>query len=130
MAGQEGVPDPAGEPAGGAPAPAAPAAPRPPGARRGARRGARPKRRFRPDVALPLGGALVALVVWGVLVWVAIGAGREARGGESGQWLWLVLAALGAVVCLFGALWLVTLALRRVGLLSSPEPSAPGAPRH
>lgn len=125
MAGQEGVPDAAGE---------APAAPRPPGARRGARRGARPKRRFRSDVALPLAGALVALTVWGLLVWVAIGAGREARGGESGQWLWLALAALGAVACLFGALWLVTLALRRVGLLSGPErpeaSAAPGPRRH
>jgi ABC-type nickel/cobalt efflux system permease component RcnA len=69
--------------------------------------------------------SFVALVGWAGLVWVAIHFGRSARAGESGQWAYLVAASLGAVVCLFGCLWLVTLLLRRAGILEDnrrPEP--------
>ncbi|QIG41528.1 hypothetical protein G5V58_00965 [Nocardioides anomalus] len=104
MAGQEGLPgsDPSG------------------GARRGARRGPRPRRTFRPDLALLGAGSLLTLLAWVVLVWLAIGAGRDARGGESGRWTVLVLCSVGAVVCLFGCLWLLTALLRAVGVLEQP----------
>lgn len=103
------------------------------GARGGSRRGPRPKRRFRPELVGLGAGAVLAIAVWGLLVWLAIGFGRDARGGDSGQWLWLALTTLGAVVCLFGALWLVTLLLRGIGLLDQPTRtprSGGGARRH
>jgi hypothetical protein len=65
---------------------------------------------------------VVALAAWGVLVWAAIGFGRSARGGDSGDWLYLALASLGAVACLFLCLWLVTVVLRRIGLLEDKRP--------
>jgi hypothetical protein len=104
VAGQEGLP-------GGAPRG---------GARRGSRRGPRPKRSFRPDLAALGAGSLLTLVAWVVLVWLAIGAGRDARGGESGQWTVLVLCSIGAVACLFACLWLLTALLRAVGVLEQP----------
>jgi ABC-type nickel/cobalt efflux system permease component RcnA len=85
--------------------------------RGGARRAAKPKRTVQPRV-IGLGlAAFVALVGWAVLVWVAIHFGRSARSGESGQWAYLAAASVGAVVCLFVCLWLVTVLLRRVGIL-------------
>jgi len=90
--------------------------------RAGARRGARPKRTLQPQLLLLGGGAVLALVGWGVLVWAAIGFGRSARGGDSGDWVFLALASLGAVGCLFGCLWLVTLLLRKVGILEEKRP--------
>ncbi len=64
---------------------------------RGAGPGAapRPKRRFRPELLALGAGAALAVVVWGLLVWLAIGFGRDARGGDSGQWLWLVAGERG-----------------------------------
>ena len=98
--------------------------------RGGARRAAKPKGRLQPKlVALAL-GALVALVVWGVLVWVAVDSGRSARGGDSGKWLYLAVASVGAVVCLFLCLWLCTLLLRRVGILEDNRPRVPQTHRH
>jgi hypothetical protein len=67
-------------------------------------------------VALGL-AAFVALVGWAVLVWIAIHYGRSARGGESGKWAYLAAASVGAVVCLFACLWLLTVLLRRIGVL-------------
>jgi hypothetical protein len=90
--------------------------------RGGSRRAARPKRSFRPGL-IGLGAAsFVALVAWGALVWVAIHYGRSARGGDSGKWTYLAGASVGAVVCLFVSLWLVTLLLRRVGVLEDRRP--------
>jgi hypothetical protein len=85
--------------------------------RGGTRRAAKPKRSFRPGLAGLGLAALVALVAWGLLVWVAIHYGRSARGGDSGKWTYLAAASVGAVVCLFVSLWLVTLLLRRLGVL-------------
>lgn len=87
------------------------------GTRAGSRRAARPKRTLQPRLLLLGLGALVALVAWGFLVWAAIDFGRSARGGDSGAWLYLAVASVGAVACLFGCLWLVTLLLRRIGLI-------------
>ena len=85
--------------------------------RGGARRAAKPKPRLRPGLLGLTLGALVALAVWGLLVWLAIGSGRSARGGDSAQWGVLAAASLGAVVSLFVCLWLVTMLLRKVGIL-------------
>jgi hypothetical protein len=90
--------------------------------RGGARRAAKPKRSFHPGLAALGVFALVALAAWGVLVWVAIHYGRSARGGDSGQWAYLAAASVGAVVCLFVSLWLVTVLLRRVGVLEEKRP--------
>jgi hypothetical protein len=67
-------------------------------------------------------GALVGLAAWGLLVWAAIGFGRDARAGEGIAWLWLVLVALVAVGCLFAALMLVVAVLRGVGILAPRAP--------
>ena len=92
------------------------------GTRAGARRGARPRRTLPPRL-LALGlGAVVALVAWGLLVWQAIDFGRSAREGDSGAWLWLAVASLAAVACLFTCLWLVTVLLRVVGVLAEKRP--------
>jgi len=85
--------------------------------RGGARRAAKPKPRLRPELLGLAVGALVALAVWGFLVWLAVDSGRSARGGDSGKWGVLAVASLGAVVSLFVCLWLVTLVLRKVGIL-------------
>ena len=92
------------------------------GARRGARRAAKPSRTLQPRLLLLGAAAGVALVVWALLVWVAIDAGRSARGGDSGGWVVLALASLGAVGCLFGSLLLLTVLLRRVGILAERRP--------
>jgi len=92
------------------------------GTRAGARRAARPKRRLQPQLVGLGVGALLALVAWALLVWKAIDFGRSARGGDSGAWLYLALASLAAVACLFLSLWLVTVLLRAVGLLAEKRP--------
>ena len=56
------------------------------------------------------------------LVWAAIGFGRSARGGESSRWAYLAGASVGAVVCLFLSLLLLTVLLRRVGILEDKRP--------
>ena len=58
--------------------------------------------------------ALLALVAaWGGLVWLAIEAGRAAVDGDALAWLWLALAALGAVVALASAFVVATQLVRR-----------------
>lgn len=89
--------------------------------RAGARRAARPKPQLRLDVVGLAVGSLLALVAWGFLVWAAIDFGRTARGGDSGAWLYLVVASVGAVACLFLCLLLVTLVMRRIGVLDDPR---------
>jgi hypothetical protein len=94
--------------------------------RGGARRGAKPKRSVRPHLVGLGVGAFVALVAWGALVWSAIHFGRSARGGDSGKWVYLAAASIGAVLCLFVCLWLVTVLLRRAGILAdNSEPEHP-----
>ncbi len=116
MAGSETDPDPSGPVA----------APR-----GGARRAAKPKRTVQPRLLLLGLGALAALGVWAALVWLAIGFGRDARGGDSGRWAYLAASSLGAVVVLFLALWLFTTMLRRAGILEDHRPSrSPQPHRH
>lgn len=90
--------------------------------RGGARRAAKPPRTLQPRLLLLGAGAVVALALWGLLVWAAIDFGRTARGGDSGKWGYLAAASVGAVACLFLCLLLVTMLLRKVGLLEEKRP--------
>jgi hypothetical protein len=90
-----------------------------------------PKRKSRFDralLALAL-GITVCVVAWGYLVKAAIDFGVTARGGESGAWVFLGLASLGAVACLFVGLILVARVLRRLGITTPPSSSGPPAPK-
>jgi L-asparagine transporter-like permease len=73
-------------------------------------------------VALLSVAALASVVAWGFLVWAAISFGRAARGGDASRWAFLGIASVGAVACLFLALLLVTMVLRRVGILEDNRP--------
>lgn len=75
-------------------------------------------------------GLTLTLVAWGLLVWLAIDFGTDARSGSALSWVFLVIATLGATACLFLAL---TLGTRVVGLLrgddSVPPPRVAGGKR-
>ncbi len=73
----------------------------------GKRAGARPPRRLRPDVAGLAAGITLLVVGWGYLVYAAIDFGSSARGGENRAWIFLALASVGAIACLFAGLMLV-----------------------
>lgn len=64
----------------------------------------------------------MALAAWAFLVWAAIDFGRTARGGDSQAWWFLGIASLGAVICLFLSLMLITLLLRKLGILEEKKP--------
>jgi hypothetical protein len=80
----------------------------------GKRVGARRKRRFDAVLLLLAVGVTLCVVAWGYLVKSAIDFGVSARGGESDAWLFLGLASLGAVACLFVGLILVAKVFRRL----------------
>ncbi|MDP3893738.1 hypothetical protein [Nocardioides sp.] len=92
------------------------------GKRAGSRRAARPSRagkRLRAGVfAL---GVTLTLVAWGYLVTAAIDFGTSARSGESIAWLFLGLASLGAVGCLFATLMLASRVLQVLGFTGPPD---------
>jgi hypothetical protein len=67
-------------------------------------------------------------VAWGYLVYAAIDFGTAARGGQSSAWMFMALACLGAIACLFFGLLLVARLMRALGVSSSP-PSADAPPR-
>lgn len=94
-------------------------------ASRGKRAGARRRARLRPTVLLLALGITAGVIAWGYLVKAAIDFGIEARSGTSGAWLFLALASLGAVACLFVGLLLVAKVLRELGITSpaSPRPT-------
>jgi hypothetical protein len=93
-----------------------------PGARAGARRGARRKRTFDPTALGLCLAALASVAAWCFLVWAAISFGSAARGGDASRWVFLGVASIGAVACLFLGLLLVTMVLRRVGILEESRP--------
>ena len=99
----------------------------------GKRSGARTKARFRPDLLLLALGITFALVAWGYLVLAAIDFGATARHDDKGSaWLFLVVAAVGGVLCLFLAFMLAVRLSRAIGLTTSPEPRPkrdPNAPK-
>jgi hypothetical protein len=99
-------------------------------ASRGKRAAAKQKARFRPTVLLLALGITGGVVAWGYLVRAAIDFGVQARSGNSDAWLYLGLASLGAVACLFIGLMLVARVLRELGITSgsSSSPSADTPP--
>jgi hypothetical protein len=49
-------------------------------------------------------GVTATVVAWGVLVFAAIDFGRSARDGQGSDWVFLLLATIGAVACMFLAI--------------------------
>ena len=90
--------------------------------RAGARRGARQRRGFNPRLVGIGAASVVALAAWVFLVKAAISFGREARGGDGTAWLFLVVASVGGVACLFLSLMLGTLLLRKLGIIEDKKP--------
>ncbi len=98
------------------------------GARRGRRKAAPRSQATGPripkgPVLLLSAGATLSVVAWGYLVFIAIEFGSAARGGEDQAWLFLAVASLGAVACLFLALMLAARILRAMGI-TAPLPDA------
>lgn len=60
-------------------------------------------------------GVTVAIVAWGYLVFLAIDFGSSARSGDNQAWIFVAIASLGAVACLFLALILASRVLRAIG---------------
>jgi hypothetical protein len=74
--------------------------------------------------------AIVAsAAVWGLLVFLAIRWGADARAGEGPGWVAFGLVSLAAVACLFGGLMLASRLGRAIGL-AGPPPSRHSAPHH
>lgn len=73
-------------------------------------------------------GLTLTLVAWGLLVWLAIDFGTEARNGEPLAWGLLVVATIGATGCLFLTL---TLGSRTLAVLRGEriDPKPRRAPR-
>ena len=88
-----------------------------------------PPGRSRTSLLLHALGVTVCVVAWGYLVYAAIDFGASARGGDSQAWLFLGLASLGAVACLFIGLMLVARLMRMLGMTKgSDEPPPPPRP--
>jgi hypothetical protein len=88
----------------------------------------RPTGRSRTSLLLHALGVTIGVVAWGYLVYAAIDFGASARGGDSQAWLFLGLASLGAVACLFIGLMLIARLLRMLGMTKASE-EAPPPPR-
>lgn len=71
-------------------------------------------------------GTTATIVAWGYLVFAAIDFGASARGGQDEAWVFLGVATLGAIACLFAGLMLAARATRLLGITREPPP--PGAP--
>ena len=88
-----------------------------------------PSGRSRTSLLLHALGVTVCVVAWGYLVYAAIDFGASARGGDSRAWLFLGLASLGAVACLFIGLMLVARLMRMLGMTKgSDQPPPPPRP--
>jgi TRAP-type C4-dicarboxylate transport system permease small subunit len=72
-------------------------------------------------------GITLLVVAWGYLVYAAIDFGGSARDGKTRAWVFLALAALGAIACLFAGLMLVARLLQRLAT-ARPGPSAETPP--
>jgi hypothetical protein len=70
-------------------------------------------------------GITASVVAWGYLVYLAIDFGTSARDGDNRGWVFLALATIGAIACLFLAL---TLGSRLVTRYRA-KPAPPGPPR-
>lgn len=109
------------------------------GKRAGSRRAPKKARSFQPSLLGLAVGVTLAVVAWGYLVYAAIDFGASARGGDSQAWIFLAVASLGAVACLFIGLMLIARLLRRLGITGdsshhhsshahSPEIARPSPP--
>ncbi len=76
-------------------------------------------------------GITASVVAWGYLVYLAIDFGTAARDGDGRGWVFLALATLGAIACLFVALSLGSRLVTRYRASSTPPgpPSTPGGRR-
>ncbi|GAA1795132.1 hypothetical protein GCM10009795_045840 [Nocardioides hankookensis] len=103
------------------------------GKRAGSRRGPRKKTTSRPALLALALGITLSVVAWGYLVYAAVDFGSTARGGDSQAWIFLAIASIGAVACLFFGLMLVARLLRRLGITKPPTsteaPDEPDGPR-
>ncbi|MCY7396558.1 MAG: hypothetical protein LH468_10470 [Nocardioides sp.] len=102
--------------------------PPPPSTRKGSRRAARQHRAFDARALAMTAGVLVAVLAWAVLVLAGIRFGQSARDGERAGWVFMLIAALGAVACLFVALILGSKVLRSLGV-AARAPGSLGASR-
>lgn len=97
------------------------------GKRAGSRRAAPASRGPSPAALAICVGITVCVIAWGYLVYAAIDFGTAGRGGSgSSAWLFMGLACLGAIACLFVGLMLVARLSRTLGI--TREPPAPDAP--
>lgn len=91
----------------------------------GKRSGERTKARFRSDLLRLALGITLTLIAWGYLVIAAIDFGADGRHeGDARAWLLLVVAALGAMLCLFLAFLLVARFTRALGVTHAPAAKA------
>lgn len=95
------------------------------GKRAGSRRAAPAPRKLNRS-ALLIGAAItVCVIAWGYLVYAAIDFGTAARAGSGGTaWLFMGLACLGAIACLFVGLLLVARMMRALGITAPPPSSS------
>jgi len=87
------------------------------GKRVGARRAAQRTTASLRTRLLLAGGTLLLVAAWGVLVKAAIDFGRTARGGDATAWVFLAIASLGAIACLFAGLLVGTRLLVALGVI-------------
>jgi hypothetical protein len=88
-----------------------------------------PAGRSRTQLLMHALGVTLCVVAWGYLVYAAIDFGSSARGGDGRAWVFLGLASLGAVACLFIGLMLVARLLRMFGLNRGDADESPPPPR-
>ncbi len=76
-------------------------------------------------------GITAAVVAWGYLVYLAIDFGTSARDGDGRGWVFLALATVGAIACLFLALSLGSRLVARYRANATPPrpPRPPGGRR-
>lgn len=99
------------------------------GKRAGSRKGTPAPRSLNRGALVIGGGITLCVIAWGYLVYAAIDFGTAARGGSSSAWLFMGLACLGAIACLFVGLLLLARMMRALGVTSPPSsPSSPDAP--
>ena len=76
---------------------------------------------MRRDVLVYAVSIVASAVVWGLLVFLAIRWGADARAGQGPGWVAFGLVSLAAVACLFGGLMLASRLSRAVGLTGPPS---------
>jgi hypothetical protein len=82
----------------------------------------------RKRLFLSAAGLTATLIAWGLLVWLAIDFGTEARSGSPAAWLFVLVATAGATGALFLGLVVGHKAL--AALRGQPvDPKPPRAPR-